>query len=81
MSRYVHGRMTKLAFHFVFHWYCLYLPAGCINTSSMPPCATRVIVGCSWLSLAVLELFTVVGRGWAVRRLFFDFPLSPLSLL
>ncbi|KAJ7084110.1 hypothetical protein C8R44DRAFT_991896 [Mycena epipterygia] len=60
-------RATQLAFHFVFHCYCVYLPADYINTRSIPPCTTRVILGCSWL-LVVLELFTVVGINLFVRR-------------
>ncbi|KAJ7282317.1 hypothetical protein C8J57DRAFT_1710519 [Mycena rebaudengoi] len=49
------------AVHFAFHYYCLYLPTYYINTTSTPPCITRVIVGCPWLLLVVLEPFVVVG--------------------
>ncbi|KAJ7080317.1 hypothetical protein C8R44DRAFT_895425 [Mycena epipterygia] len=60
--------VSWLAFHFVFHCYCVYLPADYINTSSIPPCTTRVILGCSWLLLVGLELFVVVGINLFARR-------------
>ncbi|KAJ7832728.1 kinase-like domain-containing protein [Mycena olivaceomarginata] len=58
VGAYTDGRL-ELAFHFAFYYYCLYLPAEYISTSSMPACTTRVISGCSPLLLVVLEL--VVG--------------------
>jgi hypothetical protein len=60
MSWCIHRRTTEIAFHFALNYYCLYFPADYINTVSIPPCTTRVILGCSWL-LVVLELFIVVG--------------------
>ncbi|KAJ7903022.1 hypothetical protein B0H13DRAFT_2335376 [Mycena leptocephala] len=56
MSWCIHRQTTELTSHFVFHCYCIYLPADYISTRSIPPCTTRVIVGCSWLLLVVLEL-------------------------
>ncbi|KAJ7836418.1 hypothetical protein B0H13DRAFT_2678127 [Mycena leptocephala] len=70
MSWCIHRRTTELAFHFALNYYCLYFPADYINTVSIPPCTTRVILGWSWLLVAVLELFIVVGMWLCLRRLF-----------
>ncbi|KAJ6525529.1 hypothetical protein DFH09DRAFT_1416339, partial [Mycena vulgaris] len=60
-SVYIRRRATWLA----FHCYCFYLPANYISTSSIPPCTTRVILGCSWSCSSSSQC------GCALRRLFF----------
>ncbi|KAF8162261.1 hypothetical protein K438DRAFT_1985196 [Mycena galopus ATCC 62051] len=65
-------RANWLLFHFAFHCYCLYLLVDYINTSAIPPCTTRVIVGCSWLLLVVLELFVVVGMWLCLVTIIFS---------
>jgi hypothetical protein len=72
MSRCIHRRTTELSFHSAFDYYCLYLPGDYIETSSIPPCTTRIIVGCSWLLVVVVELFVVVGMWLCLTTIIFS---------